>query len=230
MREEIANMVFPVISYGLRLKERLAQGADLDLYTEQMQLKKLIVTENEAGHWKKFGGDGGVEPSVFRTRRSTEGGRRSGEEFLGIGYALACWLDEIFILDSPWESEWREHTLEMQLYGMRERATRFWEQAKLAESRQGGDALEVYFLCAVLGFRGELGDDPARLRDWFTAVQARITRNLGLNPPNIAEDRPPSHVPPRVAQERMQRMVLAWGGVFLLVVPVVAFLVARHLQ
>ena len=60
----------------------------------------------------------------------------SGDRYLGVGYPLACWFDEIFILDpaSPWKEEWREHTLEAGLYDSRDRAYKFWQQAEQAES------------------------------------------------------------------------------------------------
>ena len=72
--------------------------------------------------------------------------------FLGVRYGLTCWLDELFILYSPWERLWNERKLEASLYGTNDRAWRFWEQARLAESRAGSSALEVFYLCVILGF------------------------------------------------------------------------------
>src|SRR6266852_5305509 len=72
--------------------------------------------------------------------RMSMGGRRSPEVFLGIRYALACWLDEVFILDSPWGRIWNERKIEEALYGTNDRAWFFWEQAQHAANRTGVDA------------------------------------------------------------------------------------------
>ena len=35
--------------------------------------------------------------------------------FLGVRYALACWLDDIFILDSVWREQWNANKMEYAL-------------------------------------------------------------------------------------------------------------------
>src|SRR5262249_62306200 len=111
--------------------------------------------------------------------RGGESAMRRDEAFLGIRYALVCWLDEIFILDSPWASEWNERKLEEGLYGTNDRAWKFWEQARKAEARPGTDALEVYYLCVVLGFRGDLRNAPERLAGWRNTIESRIAKGQG---------------------------------------------------
>src|SRR6188474_1267563 len=98
MRDDIANLVNPVITYGLRLKERLEHGETPDFYNEQAQLKGMLLGELEARRIADYGGDAGSD--------SGGGGRRSPDAFLGIRYIMACWLDEIFIIDSAWASQW----------------------------------------------------------------------------------------------------------------------------
>src|SRR5207253_1176639 len=136
VRDDIGNLVHQVFSHALRLKERLAKGEQADLETEQAMLKGMLLSDHEARRFADYGGDRGLDlSSVSRTME----GRRGAEGFLGIRYALACWLDEIFILDSPWEAVWENHLLERALYGSRDRAWLFWEQARRAEARAGGD-------------------------------------------------------------------------------------------
>src|SRR4051794_28497599 len=159
MRKEIADLVYPVINYALQLKRRVDRGEDVSLSHEQAQLKGLLKGEAAARRWPEYAGDapaGGFDDS----------GRGSTEYFLGIRYALACWLDEIFILDSPWKAEWNERSLETALDGHRDRAWKFWAQTRKAEARPEKDALEVFFLCVMLGFRGGLRDGPDALRTW----------------------------------------------------------------
>src|SRR5947209_1851329 len=100
MREEIAELVHPVLAYTLDLRGRLERGERPDLGTEQGNLRALLKHQNEAQRWPEYAGD--------------------GERFLGIRYALTCWIDEVLV-DSPWEREWTEKILEDQLYFTRER-------------------------------------------------------------------------------------------------------------
>jgi type VI secretion system protein ImpK len=214
MQEEIANLVHPVFNYGLRLKERLEQGESPDLDTEQAALKGLLLSDLEARRLADFGGDS-VDSRGISVSRLGDAGRRGAEGFLGIRYALACWLDELFT-DSSWGRAWTEQTLETALYGTRLRADLFWEQARRAESRPGGDALEVFFLCVMLGFRGGLRNQPDKLQAWASAAQTRIARSQGQELSMPPEHEPLTFVPPRHGRERLQRMVLT-ATVFMLV-------------
>ena len=228
MKEEIANLVHPVFSYGLRLKERLGRGEASDMETEQATLKGLLLGENEARRVADYGGDRGAPDLSTMGGRSMDTARRGGDHFLGIRYALVCWLDEIFVVDSQWSQEWNEHKLESMLYGTNDRAWTFWEQARKAEARPGGDALEVFFLSVMLGFRGEYREQPDRLQAWVAATQARIakmqTQEMQL-PPELD---PPIYVPPRYWRDRMQRMVIIAAVVALCLIPVVAFVLVNQ--
>jgi type VI secretion system protein ImpK len=228
MQEEVANLVHPVLTYGLRLRERLEAGESPVLEVEQAALKGLLLSESEARRLPTFGGD--APPVVLpAAERAPEHGRREGGQFLGIRYALVCWLDELFTLDSPWEARWTEWKLEAALYGTNDRAWRFWEQAEAAEIRPEGDALEVFFLCVMLGFCGELREEPDRLSAWVTATQARLVQARGQDWAAPPELDPPVHVPPLWDQERLQRLLLAGGVALLLLLPVATFVLVRRL-
>jgi type VI secretion system protein ImpK len=206
MQEQIANLVHPVFNHGLRVRERLDRGESPDLDTEQAALKGLLLSDLEARRWPDFGGDN-LDGRSLSSSRISDPTRRSADTFLGIRYALVCWLDELFI-DSPWGRTWNEQKLETQLYGTNIRAELFWEQARRAEARPGSDALEVYFLCVMLGFRGELRDQPERLQAWVGTAQTRIARSQGKELTLPPEHEPLTFVPPRHGLERLQRMVL----------------------
>jgi type VI secretion system protein ImpK len=222
MQEDIANLVHPIFAHGLALRDRLEAGEKLNIEVEQAGLKAMLLTELEAQRWLDFGPD--------TPRDKSRGGEAEGADvgFLGIRYALTCWLDELFILYSPWERTWTERKLEANLYGTNDRAWRFWEQARQAENRAGASALEVFYLCVVLGFRGELLESPDKLQVWLSATQARLA--LEHKPwPAPPELEPPTFVPPLRGRDKLQRMVLACGFVFLLLVPLLAFLLVRQL-
>jgi type VI secretion system protein ImpK len=151
MQEEIANLVHPVLACGLRLKERLQQGDKPLLDVEQATLKGLLLSEAEARRWTSFGGEAGAGgPGELAAPGA---GRRGGEQqFLGIRYALVCWLDELFTLDSPLAGAWNERKLEVALYGTNDRAWKFWDQARRAET-----------LPERTQVRGQQWDGPAEL-------------------------------------------------------------------
>lgn len=208
--------VEPVILHALSLREKLARGDPLQLDHEQAALKALLRSEIDSNRLDGYG-----------ARRSQRAGGDS-DSFLGGRYALACWLDEVFILDARYGGEWQEKKIEVSLYGTNDRAWKFWSQMRLAESLPTPDALEVFFLCAALGFRGELHDDPARFEERMTPTRARLIRDL------TAEWRPPASrpllrtVPPLRGLPRMRRVFLVAWAVILLAIPTVAFLLIRR--
>jgi type VI secretion system protein ImpK len=210
MQESIAHLVHPVFSYGLQLKERLDRGDSPTFEIEQAALKGLLLSEIEARRWADFGGDADTQ---------SEGRARGSQQFFGIRYALVCWLDELFIMNSSWSARWNERKLEVALYGTNDRAWKFWEQARLAEGRAGRDSVEVFFLAVMLGFRGELAEEPERLQAWVAAARTQIGRGKGQEwtpPPELV---PPSQVPPLDGRKRLLRMVVTGGIVLLVLVP-----------
>lgn len=212
MREELANLVYPVLTRALDIKDRLARGDEPELHVEQVALKGLLQSDAEARRVPDFGGE--VDMDALRGAGLFEGNARK-EIFHGVRYALTCWLDEMFILDTPWEMAWNEQKLEMALYGTNDRAWKFWEQAHLAERRPDSDAVEAFYLCVMLGFRGTMGEEPEKLRAWATAIQGRIARGQAMawEPPPEVE--PATDVPPLLGRRQLQRMVVLAGGVFL---------------
>jgi type VI secretion system protein ImpK len=202
MHEEIAGPVYAVFAGGLDLRERLERHPELlDFPKEQAGLKEILRKVPNIGE-ERFG----------------------SEAFLGIRYPLVCWLDEVFILNSPWKSEWTEASLEMSLYDSRDRAWKFWEQAQLAESRVSVDVLEVFFLCVMLGFRGDWHNKPDRLDDWQTATRRLLFDNQKRRWPAPAEVQATTYVPPLTGAARRQTMLLAWAGSMLVFILVAMFL------
>jgi type VI secretion system protein ImpK len=229
MRKALANLVDPVLHYGLHLKDRLEHGEQPDFAVERAVLKGMLLIENEGQRRADFSGDEAYHRRNTEESAAADAGARRSDRFLGVRYALVCWLDEMFVLESPWGQQWNEQKLEAELYGTNDRAWRFWEQARRAESRPEKDTLEVFYLCVMLGFGGELREQPDRLRAWTAAARAMIAQIQGGEPPSAAEPDPPTQVPPLHGREQLRRMVLAGGGFLLLLIPVVAFFVVHKL-
>jgi type VI secretion system protein ImpK len=223
MHEDIAALVHPILTRGLQLKERLDRGETPAFATERAILEGLLTAGMAGGNHTSAPED---KP---RTIRLEGAHRRSTERLMTVRYAMACWLDELFILESPWETRWNERKMEVTLNGTNDRAWRFWELARGPETRLDRDLLETFFLCVMLGFRGDLRDRPADLQDWVESSKAQLTGIEGLAwtpPPELT---PPTRVPPLSGSERLRKMVVAGGLVLLLLTPVVAFFLVQQL-
>ena len=101
------------------------------------------------------------------------------------------------LLDPAWEGSdwWKNNVLEQELFSTRDRFHHFYECAKDAHSAGYRNALEVYYLCVVLGFRGLYADPgaaqqdaerfelPATIEKW--AAQVVMAIQLSPRPPIV---------------------------------------------
>ena len=193
MRDDFANQVFDILLHGLKLRDRVAAGDRPHLGTEHAKDKGMLGSASAPAPW---GSEGNPTESVGTVR-----------EFLGIRYALVCWLDEVLI-EAGWR-EWDENKLESALYRTNIRYSNFWSQARLAEAiPSAADAQEVFLLCVLLGFRGEKGERPDQLREWVQLTRSRVTRGLGKELPALPEKSPVTDVPPLLGIDHYSRMTM----------------------
>lgn len=164
MNDAFAAKVYPAILYTLSLVERIqsGRGHEPTVKDEMPRLKQYLA--------------------AFDTR----GADREENELARA--ALTYWMDEVLI-NSSWSraDEWKNNTLERDLYGARDRAWEFFEKAKQARSQNQTNALETFFLCAALGFQGVYRgseDRPA------PTVPSRTATPLPPRPPASAGEQP----------------------------------------
>jgi type VI secretion system protein ImpK len=223
MQSQIAQLVHSVLCYGVELRARLERGEQPDLDAEQTELKDRLLSDYEAVRWPEFGGEPARDRGAWTTSPAADARSDAPGRFLGIRYALACWLDELFTCHSPWAAAWNEHKLEVEFYGSNDRAWRFWEQAHIAQSRPGCDALEAFYLCVALGFRGELREQPDKLQAWTNHAKVRLGKIEEPEFPLASIGEPPTRVPPLHGRQRFERMVLCGWLILLGLIPVVAY-------
>lgn len=234
MREQLANLVNPILRTGLRLRDEWSRGAGppfdagrelliqafRDLYGT-MTVPTAAASGLKDASMFELDLTGGDEAAAAR--------KPTIEPYLGPGYPLVCWADELFTLNSPVAAAWNERKFEAEFYTTNDRAWRFWRQARMAAERPTDDDLEVFYLCAVLGFRGEWVDEPDQLRAWLGATRDRLVKGLRkewAGPPALDV---PARVPPRYGKDRLRRMALAVGITALIAIPAAVLLVARQL-
>jgi type VI secretion system protein ImpK len=124
----------------------------------------------------------------------------AGAEWELAKYALASWIDEV-LLDAPWDGAdwWSNNVLEVALFNTRLCNERFYLRALEASSLAQRDALEVFYVCVVLGFRGLYRDPhlaammtqmhglPPDLEGW--SKQTALAIRLGQGRPQLAGPR-----------------------------------------
>jgi type VI secretion system protein ImpK len=215
MTPEFSDLVYKVMTYTLDLKDRVDQEAEPDLERERSRLIELLPAHAGVGLQSDYSGD--------------------GRTFLGARYALACWIDELFIVYSSWAERWKPLILEQALFGSRERATRFWEQADIvlrrpnaprASSPPGPDAVETFFLCIVLGFRGTYREDPQKIREYVEEMRPQVTKTAAWASPSDLGVK--TNIEPLLGRETLRRVVAIYGGLSLLII-LVLFILYRIL-
>lgn len=180
MTPEFAKAVDPVFLRVLDLLERAGSSASPTVENERFHIEKLL-NEAEA----KLG---------------------QSEEWKFAKYALVAWVDEVLI-DAGFGGEWWvNNPLEFHLFRTRDRADRFYEEARRAGEKQQRNALEVFYLSVVLGFRGFYRQKeqaellaharhlPPTLESWAKQTSAAI--RLGQGRPAIEPPRETSQGAP----------------------------------
>jgi type VI secretion system protein ImpK len=194
MTKNFRSIIQPIIMAALDLKDRLDRGETPNIDTEQARLAALLQTDVEARRVIDYGGD--------------------GMNYLGARYALVSWIDELFIVYSSWGDHWRKKSMEVALYsGTADRAWKFWEQAEMAQKGKTAslDALEAFFLCVMLGFRGRLLNDPAKLKGWVDAVGAQVASAQEWPAPNDLGVT--TNVTPLLGRDLFRRRLLLRGSI-----------------
>ena len=146
MNEANADYVYPIIALGLRVKDRLSRGQELDLDLMQREFIRLLDQ-----------GVGGGDGSSVRHRRRRPGvvgsavraGVLAGRDLHRGGLAVVGGVASPLagVLAVPLGGGGRQ----------------FPAQSELALRTRGSDVVEAFFLCWMLGFRGRLREDLEEL-------------------------------------------------------------------
>lgn len=113
--------------------------------------------------------DGGATISPAEEKRTIEGLIQEadarlasqGERWELAKYALVTWIDEMMIDAHIWTGQewWRDNVLEWSIFQSRRCNDLFYVNANKAFNSASDDALQIIYVCVMLGFRG-LYRDP----------------------------------------------------------------------
>ena len=129
MQPEFAKAVDPIFQAVLRLESRIENG-------------DKIITADERG-------------ILIRKIEEAEGKLGLRDEWKLSKYAICGWIDSK-LMEIPWKESgwWKENCLEKKFFGTRDAHEEFFTKAVEAASLPSKNALEVFYLAVVLGFRG----------------------------------------------------------------------------
>ena len=111
-------------------------------------------------------------------------------------YAMCAWIDDV-LTNKPWDGQrwWQENKLEFHFFRTNVAGTEFFERAKLAQQLPQRDAIEVYYIAVVLGFRGlyAMPDSPflaqqhqlpGTIEEWARRTAAALSLRHGQSEMN----------------------------------------------
>jgi type VI secretion system protein ImpK len=172
MNPKFSNAVDPVFLHVLGLLDRIGCDERLSPTDERIKIRGLLdQAEAYLGH---------------------------GQDWQLAKYALVSWIDDVLI-EAPWEGRnwWTQNALEAELFTTRLANEQFYYKAREASSLPHKDALEVFYVCVVMGFRGLYRDPaaaavlaeqqqlPPDLENW--ARQTSMAIQLGQGRPPISQ-------------------------------------------
>jgi len=166
MTPNFAQAVDPIFLYVLALLDRISREAKPVPREERARIRALID--------------------------QAEARLGSGTEWELAKYALVSWIDEMLV-DAYWDGRewWSNNVLEIELFNTRQCHEKFFLNARQASTLSGRDALEVYYVCVILGFRGLYHDHetaaavaqalnlPNDLKEWTRQVALAIRLGQG---------------------------------------------------
>lgn len=169
MQPEFAKVVDPIFEAALRLESRIENN-------------EPIITADERA-------------TMIRKIEEAEARFGPSQEWQLSKYAICSWIDSRLI-ESPWrENEWwKNNCLEKKFFGTRDAHEEFFKRAVDAASLNSKNALEVFYIAVVLGFRGFYGDGnvayarrlcdilriPPDVEAWCRETARAIHRRPGL--------------------------------------------------
>jgi type VI secretion system protein ImpK len=139
MQPEFSSAVDPIFLAALKLEARIENN-------------DRIITADERA-------------VLIRKMDEAEGRLGRSEEWKLAKYAISCWIDSKLI-ENPWAEHewWKNNCLEAKFFGTRDAHEEFFRKAVDAGALSSKNALEVFYLAVVLGFKGFYGNSDTSYR------------------------------------------------------------------
>ena len=151
-------------------------------------------------------------------------------------FALAAFVDEVVLTNNfHLREEWERYPLQLEFFGEHLAGNKFYDklEAMLRQIDVTADAVEVYYVCMLLGFKGryavyeqdKLLNIMQRTAD--ALVKSGKIKSVELSPHWLATDQP---IPPEKKGMPMWAKISAFGGLgFAVLIYLVMFIVVSKL-
>jgi type VI secretion system protein ImpK len=146
-------------------------------------------------------------------------------------YGLCAWIDDV-LTNKPWDGQrwWQENKLEFHFFRTNVAGTEFFERAKLAQQLPQRDAIEVFYIAVILGFRGlyAMPDSPflaqqhqlpGTVEEWTRRTAAALSLQHGRTDSQVVS------IPVEGAPALESRFTLVGTFLFTLVLIIIASVV-----
>ena len=204
---DLVGFASPVFDLILRLKAGIVQPSN-------------DLRPNVAAHLQEF------ESRAMRYRFS--------EKIVQVAkFALAAFVDEVILTNNfPLREEWEKYPLQLEFFGEQLAGNKFYDklESMLRQIEVTGDAVEIYYVCMLLGFKGKYAvyeQDKLLSTMQRTAdalVKSGRIKQIELSPHWLAKDQPTA---PEKKGMPMWAKVSAFGGLgFAVLLYLVMFLLS----
>ncbi|TWU23423.1 hypothetical protein Pla52o_29590 [Novipirellula galeiformis] len=204
MTPQFAQAVDPIFLYALDLMTRIGDNENPLPHEERIRIRSLIDQASA------------MLPN--------------GDQWELAKYAIVSWIDDILV-QSSWShaSWWQNNVMEVELFNTRLCFEQFFVNAQRAAGSPNRDALEVCYICGILGFRGLYADPqtaavltqkhglPADFPTW--ARQVSMSIRLGQGRPEL--DTPGRELYGAPPLKKKSRVVWPWLAASMLFVCIV---------
>jgi len=192
MNFKFADRLDPLFECVMDVLERSEQGADPDYQQTRdaivVELQRLDLILGKSETWQ--------------------------DDWALAKYAMIAWIDEVLVHGCAWNAadRWSDDLLEVELNGIEadQAGAEFFPLAKQAAEAARMDALEVFYLAVMLGFRGSWQHQRDRshsdrvspkLKEWLTSTFDTLTSEPDVTPL-------PTHTQPAAGAEPLTGRLL----------------------
>ncbi|MBL7977489.1 MAG: type IVB secretion system protein IcmH/DotU [Bacteroidetes Order II. Incertae sedis bacterium] len=154
------------------------------------------------------------------------------QDFQQAKFALVAFLDESVSIPAwPYNDAWKRNPLQFELYGRYDAGEQFFERIAFLRQdvRANLEALEVFYLCLTLGFRGKY---EIVGRDQLAALQDQLYRDLQPFVQGASAQLAPSGYPRAKVMAEARREIPVWvifaiaGSIMILFYIIMSFLIS----
>ena len=170
MKPEYAAAVYPIINFVLKKEQKLIDKYDSPENVAESDVRKI---QEE------------IKTQIDNRGADLEG-RDEWDNYAK--FALVAWIDSVMIANPFFGHHWRDLILEVRYFRTGGAAEdEFFKKCEKAKRREYKNAVEVFFLCFCLGFRGVYNSPsavsgfrelPKSAKDWQRNIAKIVIANL----------------------------------------------------